>query len=157
MQEDTQQTLSDCGAFSKLRMCVFPKNDRYSTNEPLHHVCHLRDDGKFHPDRPNSAAFRHLDAQVARLADTGIEADVIMFHPYDRQGSANMTVNQTRASLRDHAPRLSAYCNVWWALASEYEFLLDTFPVNEWDGFCHLPEDTTTSATSGRSTTATRR
>ena len=43
-------------------------------------------------DRPNPEAFRHFEtARSASWREMGIEADIILFHPYDRWGYADMT------------------------------------------------------------------
>ena len=39
------------------------------------------------------------------------------------------------------AARLSAYRNVWWSLANEYDFLLNTKPMDLWHSFCHILEE----------------
>ena len=80
--------------FNKIRMGVFPKDYPYNVNEPLH-ACFLAGaDGKEDFDRPNPVAFRHFESQVAALRDLGIEADIIIFHPYDRWGYCNMSAEQ---------------------------------------------------------------
>lgn len=140
MQEETLQTLAKTG-FNKIRMGVFPKDYPFNQNEPLQDIFQRGADGKLDFDRPNPAAFRHFEDQVARLAEMGIEADVIMFHPYDRWGYATMTPAQNFAYTRYLAARLSAHRNVWWALANEYDFLLDTIPVADWDHIFHLLEE----------------
>ncbi|MCU0905988.1 MAG: DUF4038 domain-containing protein [Rhodobacteraceae bacterium] len=140
MQDETLATLART-RFNKIRMGVFPKDYPFNENDPLQDIFLRGPDGQIDFDRPNPAAFRHFETQVARLADLGIEADVIMFHPYDRWGYASMTAAQNRAYVRYLAARLSAHRNVWWALANEYDFLLDTIPMAEWDGFCHLLEE----------------
>jgi Domain of unknown function (DUF5605) len=33
------------------------------------------------------------------------------------------------------AARLAAYPNVWWSFANEYDFLLDTKPMEQWDRY----------------------
>lgn len=139
MQAETLATLSTAG-FNKIRMGVFPKDYPFNQNDPLHDIF-LRDaDGKLDFNRPNPTAFRHFESCIARLAEMGIEADVIMFHPYDRWGYATMTPAQNFAYTRYLAARLSAYRNVWWALANEYDFLLDTIPLTDWDHIFHLLE-----------------
>lgn len=140
MQAETLETLTHAG-FNKIRMGVFPKDYPFNKNEPLQDMFLRGSDGVIDFDRPNPTAFRHFETQVARLADMGIEADIIMFHPYDRWGYADMTAEQNRAYVRYLAARLSAHRNVWWALANEYDFLLNTIPMAEWDGFCHLLEE----------------
>ena len=140
LQEETLRTLSTAG-FNKIRMGVFPKDYPFNDNEPLQPIFTKRPDGSLDFDRPNPAAFRLFEARVAALADIGIEADVIMFHPYDRWGYASMSEAQNFAYVKYLAARLSAHSNVWWALANEYDFLLDTIPVATWDRFCHLLEE----------------
>lgn len=140
MQAETLDTLAKAG-FNKIRMGVFPKDYPFNENEPLMPVFMQNADGTLDFDRPNPEAFRHFENSIAKLADLGIEADVIMFHPYDRWGYANMTEAQNLAYVRYLAARLSAHRNVWWALANEYDFLLDTIPVATWDRFCHLLEE----------------
>ena len=39
------------------------------------------------------------------------------------------------------AARLAAYRNVWWSLANEYDFLLDTKPMEQWDRYFHILEE----------------
>lgn len=140
MQAQTIETLKMSG-FNKIRMGVFPKDYPYNTNEPLFSVFENRGDGQKDFDRPNPEAFRHFEQQVAALCALGIEADIIMFHPYDRWGYADMTAEQDYRYVAYLAARLSAYRNVWWSLANEYDFLLDTKPLAQWDRYFHLLEE----------------
>ncbi len=140
MQQETLQTLAQTG-FNKIRMGVFPKDYPFNENEPLQDIFLPGADGTLDFNRPNPAAFRHFETQVAKLAELGIEADIIMFHPYDRWGYATMTPAQNFAYVRYLAARLSAHRNVWWALANEYDFMLDTIPVADWDRCCHILEE----------------
>ena len=135
-QEKTLKTLSGT-RFNKIRMGVFPKDYPYNTNEPLHDVYELVD-GKRDFDRPNYAAFRHFETQIGRLRDLGIEADVIMFHPYDRWGYCDMSEAQDYHYVAYIAARFAAYRNLWWALANEYDFMIDTKPMERWDRFFQI-------------------
>ena len=36
--------------------------------------------------RPNPSYFEHIENTIARLGTMGIQADLILFHPYDRWG-----------------------------------------------------------------------
>ncbi|MEQ8480104.1 MAG: DUF5060 domain-containing protein [Hoeflea sp.] len=139
-QELTLKSL-ECRAFNKLRMCVFPKHYPYNENEPLHHVYELDADGKYDPDKPNFEAFRHFENQIARLGEMGIEADVIIFHPYDRWGHCSWTEEQDYRYLRYLVARIAAYRNVWWSLANEYDFMLDIKPMERWDRFFSIIEE----------------
>lgn len=140
LQEQTLATLAMTG-FNKIRMAIFPKDYPFNVNEPLHPVFMTRSDGGLDFDRPNFSAFRHFETQITRLMDMGIEADVILFHPYDRWGYADMSPEQDCRYVAYMAARLSAFRNVWWSLANEYDFLLNTKPVSLWDRFCHILEE----------------
>lgn len=140
MQAQTLESLA-ATSFNKIRMAVFPKDYPFNTNEALQPIYMEREDGTIDFDRPNPAAFRHLETQIGKLADLGIEADLILFHPYDRWGYATMSEAQNLRYVEYVAARLSAFRNVWWALANEYDFLLDTIPVQTWDRFCHILEE----------------
>lgn len=140
LQAQTLETLKTA-PFNKLRMGVFPKDYIYNTNEPLHHVFEKRSDGTHDLDRPGFAAFRHFETQVAALGELGIEADIIIFHPYDRWGYCTMTEEQDFRYLKYLVARLAAYRNVWWSLANEYDFLLDTKPMERWDRFFQIIEE----------------
>lgn len=140
MQERTLESLKMSG-FNKIRMAVFPKDYPFNTNQPLQPMFMEKADGGIDLDRPNPVAFRHLETQIGRLAELGVEADLILFHPYDRWGYATMTEAQNLRYVEYTAARFSAFRNVWWALANEYDFLLDTIPVQTWDRFCHILEE----------------
>ncbi|WFU04428.1 DUF5060 domain-containing protein (plasmid) [Rhizobium sp. CB3171] len=140
MQAQTLDTLKKA-RFNKIRMGVFPKDYPYNVNEPLHPCFEKGADGKEDFDRPNPVLFRHFERQVAALCELGIEADIIMFHPYDRWGYADMSAEQDFRYVAYLAARLAAYRNVWWALANEYDFLLDTKPMVQWDRYFHILEE----------------
>lgn len=140
MQEQTLATLART-RFNKIRMGVFPKDYAYNVNEPLFDVFYRNADGTHDFDRPNPAAFQHFETQVAALMELGIEADVIIFHPYDRWGYCNMSAEQDYRYVAYLTARLAAYRNVWWSLANEYDFLLDTKPMEQWDRYFHIIEE----------------
>ncbi len=140
MQAETLETLEKSG-FNKIRMCVFPKDYPYNVNEPLHDVYQRDADGGIDFDRPNPDAFRHFEKQVRALMDLGIEADIIILHPYDRWGYADMTADQDCRYIAYLTARLAAFRNVWWSLANEYDFLLNTKPMHQWDRYFHVIEE----------------
>ncbi|WP_027998804.1 DUF5060 domain-containing protein [Sinorhizobium arboris] len=140
IQAETLKTLKET-RFNKLRMGVFPKDYPYNTNEPLHPIYTPEESGKEDFDRPNPDAFRHFENQVAALGTLGIEADIIIFHPYDRWGYCDMSAEQDYRYVAYLTARLAAYRNVWWSLANEYDFLLDTKPMSRWDRFFHIIEE----------------
>ena len=76
-----------------------------------------------------------------RCGEMGVEADIIVFHPYDRWGYCAMAPEQDDRYVRYLVARLGAFRNVWWSLANEYDFLIDVKPVARWDRFFHIIEE----------------
>ena len=106
--------------FNKVRMCILPTQnmqpDRLafvgSSPETLDRT------------RFNVEFFQHLEGRIGDLGRLGIEADLILFHPYDKGhwGVDNMTPEQDRFFLRYVVARLAAFRNVWWSISNEYDF-----------------------------------
>ena len=44
--------------------------------------------------RPNPSYFEHIENTIVRLGTMGIQADLILFHPYDRWGYSRMNLEQ---------------------------------------------------------------
>ena len=124
LQAQTLETLSR-GYFSKLRFCVFPKWYEHNHRQPEMYPFEGSLATGFDYDRPNVIFFQHLDDCVAKLQKMGMQADLILFHPYeaDNWRFNYMTEEQDRRYLRYIIARLSAYSNVWWSLANEYDFI----------------------------------
>lgn len=123
LQEQTLRTLAQ-SPFNKIRMCVFPKSYTYNQNEPdlfPFEQAKAGEAGGFDFHRPNPAFWRSFEHRVGQLAELGIEADIILFHPYDRWGFSKMGAENDDHYLRYALARLSAYRNVWWSLANEYD------------------------------------
>lgn len=140
MQAQTLDTLAQT-RFNKLRMGVFPKHYIYSENAPLHTMFEQRADGSEDFSRPNVRAFQQFDKQVRALMAMGIEADIILFHPYDRWGYCSMSLEDDSRYLRYLVARLAGYRNVWWSLANEYDFLLDVKPLSYWERYFQIIEE----------------
>lgn len=140
MQQQTLATLETAG-FTKMRMCVFPKAYIYNDNAPLFDVFTRIDESTLDFDRPNFAAFRHFENQVGELAKLGVEADIILFHPYDRWGYCTMSREQDYRYLKYVVARLAAHRNVWWSLANEFDFILDAKPMEHWDRCFQIVEE----------------
>jgi len=139
LQQQTLDTLRQA-RFNKVRMCVFPKHYIYNENEPLYPAFESGSDGSQDFDRPNVAMYQHFERQIEALRELGIQADVILFHPYDRWGYVALGEKRDCDFLRYIVARLAAYDNVWWSLANEYDFMLDVKPVEQWDRYFHLIE-----------------
>ncbi len=122
LQEQTLGTLKDA-PFNKLRMCVFPKHYTYCKTEPPHLPFPRTAKGRNDLTRFVPAFFRHIERRVADLRDLGIEADLILFHPYDRWGYQSLPAEVDDRYLRYTVARLAAFRNVWWSMANEYDLM----------------------------------
>ncbi|SDG74665.1 DUF5605 domain-containing protein [Microbacterium pygmaeum] len=122
LQERTLRTLAE-SPFTKMRMCVFPKSYLYNANEPADFPFPGSLADGFDLERFDAAHFRNLETRIAQLGDLGIEADLILFHAYDRWGFADLGPAVDERYLRYVVRRLSAYANVWWSMANEYDLL----------------------------------
>ncbi len=137
------QTLATLKAspFNKIRMCVFPKHYAFNTNEPPRHPFAKNAAGKWDFTRFNPDFFRHLERRIGELRDLGIEADLILFHPYDRWGYAKMDRTSDERYVRYVIARLAAYRNIWWSLVNEYDFMLRDKPMERWDRFFQIIQE----------------
>ncbi|MBN1482891.1 DUF5060 domain-containing protein [candidate division KSB1 bacterium] len=122
LQEQTLKTLA-ASPFNKIRFCVFPKSYVYNENEPEFYAFKKGAENKFDFSQPDPAFWQHFEKQILELQRLGIEADLILWHPYDRWGFADMSDEEDDRYLRYCIARLSAYRNVWWSLANEYDFM----------------------------------
>lgn len=139
MEEKTLAALAD-GPFNKIRMCVFPKDYTFSRNEPPRHAFDKRADGSWNTACFNVDYFRHFEKRIGQLADLNIEADIILFHPYDRWGYSKMDALSDDRYIRYITARLAAFRNVWWSMANEYE-LMRSKTVEDWDRMGRLVRD----------------
>jgi hypothetical protein len=137
LEEQTLKTLKIAG-FNKLRMCVFPKHYPFNHNEPIYYPFERNEVGEHDFTRFNPEFFQHFEKRVGQLRDMGIEADIIIFHPYDNWGYATMDEETDYRYLRYLIARLAAYRNVWWSLANEYDFMLENKPMERWDQFFQI-------------------
>jgi hypothetical protein len=136
-----QQTLATLrrGPFNKLRMCVFPKRYAFNTNEPALYPFAGTPPRTWDLTRFNPGFFRHLERRVGDLRALGIEADLILFHPYDKGhwGFDRMGQAADDRYLRYAIARLGAYRNVWWSLANEHDFMQAKREA-DWDRFFRI-------------------
>jgi len=139
LEEQTLQTLRSA-PFNKLRMCVFPKSYIYNANEPVYEPFERDAAGRNDFTRFNPKFFQHLEKRVQDLEGLGIEADLILFHPYDRWGYASMPAEANDRYLRYTVARLAAYRNVWWSLANEWD-LIKTKTAADFDRFFRIVQE----------------
>jgi hypothetical protein len=106
--------------FDKVRMCVLPTDGMRPDRLPFAGT----EPGQVDVSRFDPEFFRHFEGRIADLMHLGIEADLILFHPYDKGvwGFGELTPEQDEHYLRYVVARLAAYRNVWWSLSNEYDF-----------------------------------
>jgi len=138
LQDQTIRTLASA-PFNKLRMCIFPKNYAYNTNEPERYPFVKKTGGGFDLRRFAPDFWRNLERRIGQLRDLKIDADVILFHPYDegRWGFDRMEAASDDFYLRYTIARLAAFRNVWWSVANEYDFMKSK-NMGDWDRFFHI-------------------
>jgi hypothetical protein len=120
-------------------MCVFPKSYEYNHNEPALYPFERSADGTHDFFRPNPAFFAHIEERIADLRAIGVEADLILFHPYDRWGYSSMPAEADDLYLRYVLARMAAFPNIWWSLANEYD-LMKRKSVQDFDRFFQIVE-----------------
>jgi len=116
----TMETLKNA-PFTKVRLCLFPKHYNYNHNEPAHFAFLRNEQGKWDMNHPDYAFWDAFEKRLKELDAMGIQADLILFHPYDRWGHSSLTQQQNLLYLDYLIRRFAAYPNVWWSLANEYD------------------------------------
>ncbi len=156
-EEIHQQTLRelDRGYFNKMRFCVFPKHYIHNFRDPetfpyegtpvdnsglceetfTYNVSfegNAWDFTRFNPEH-----FRRIERCIGELRDRNIEADLIVMHPYDRWGFSAMNEEQDELYWKYVIARFSAYRNLWWSLANEYD-LMRRKKLENWEHYAKL-------------------
>ncbi|MGB3926449.1 MAG: DUF5605 domain-containing protein [Caldicoprobacterales bacterium] len=154
LQEKTLETLKN-SAFNKIRFCIFPKHYIYNFNEPQTYPYEgtpcdsssLTRDNFMDPEifkgndwdfkRFNPKHFQLIEKRIQDLMDLGIEADLIVMHPYDRWGFSKMQPEEDDLYWKYVIARFAAYRNVWWSLANEYDLMKDKTP-QDWERYASI-------------------
>lgn len=137
LEELTLQTLKN-SPFNKVRMCLLPTRDM---QPPLRLVFAGTCPEDLDKKQFNPAFFAHLEDRIRDLMQLGIEADLVLFHPYDKGywGVDNMDADTDAFYLRYVIARLASFRNVWWSLCNEYDFnKYKSIP--EWDRLLQLTQ-----------------
>ncbi|MCD8067348.1 MAG: DUF4038 domain-containing protein, partial [Lachnospiraceae bacterium] len=117
---ETMETLSH-SHFNKIRLCLFPKHYEYNHNEPKYYAFEKDEEGNWDVSRPCTAFWDDFEAKMCRLDEMGIQVDLILFHPYDRWGFAELSQKDNLTYLDYLLRRFAAYPFFWWSLANEYD------------------------------------
>jgi hypothetical protein len=124
------------GKFNKSRVCVLPKPLGqgpqmlpFPTMGDVKASPTTNDYTHFNPEY-----FQIAEKRILQLQAAGVEADCILFHPYDAWGYKAMPDEVDDFYLRYVVARFSAYRNVWWSIANEYD-LVRAKTMADWDRF----------------------
>ena len=130
-----EQTLNSLKAapFNKVRLCVFPKHYDYNHNEPPCYAFEKKADGSWDVNRPCIAFWHRFEGILQRIAAMDIQIDLILFHPYDRWGFSKLPQKDNLIYLDYLLRRLSAFPNIWWSLANEYDLNMDYKSLTDWE------------------------
>ncbi|MDE6485205.1 MAG: DUF4038 domain-containing protein [Duncaniella sp.] len=136
LQRITLSTLAGSD-YNKIRMCVMPKSYALCKKEPIYYpfasgpsatedmTLTARSGKQFDMTRFNPSFFRNFEQAIDSLAELGIEADLILFHPYDKGewGFDSMPAEVNEAYARYLVARFASFPNVWWSMANEYDYV----------------------------------
>lgn len=138
----TIQTLSGA-PFNKVRMCVFPKHYDFNHNDPPCFAFEKKAGMEEVPQeemmrtdvwdvrRPSFIFWHRFEDILKRIMNLGIEVDLILFHPYDCWGFSKMPMEDNLIFLDYLLRRLSAFPELWWSLANEYD-LMEARTAEDW-------------------------
>ena len=155
LQAQTLETLKN-SAFNKIRFCIFPKHYDYNLTEPYSYpyegtpmdssvltkenfleYCGCPEGNDFDYKRFNVKHFQHVEKCIGQLMELGIQADLIVMHPYDRWGFSMMSAECDDLYWKYLIARVSAYRNVWWSLANEYDLLTEK-TTEDWERYAKI-------------------
>ena len=143
----THETLKSSG-FNKVRFHLLAKSTPHKPLPamPFEHAANPGADGtdnalaSFDLTRPDPAFYRMVEARIRGLMFAGIEADLILFNPYDAKGFSSMGREADDHYLRYAIARLSAFRNIWWSIANEYD-LVKSKSMTDWDRFFRIVQE----------------
>ncbi len=136
IQEQTLETLKN-SCFNKVRMCIFPKYYTYNTKNPLNYAFEGNEADGFDLTRFYPPFWENLEKRIRQLDALGIEADIILLHPYDRWGFSKMSRETDVFYLKYTVDRLCHFKNVWWSLANEFD-LLTWKSIEDWELYARV-------------------
>ena len=152
IDEMTLEDMKKVG-FNKVRFCLLPKSlgRRKPFAMPYESIGQIVEPDKendwktpiasrFDLTRFNPAYFANVEARIRDLQQAGIEADIILFHPYDAHGFSAMGAEADDRYLRYAIARLGAYRNVWWSVANEFD-LVKSKSMTDWDRFFRIIQE----------------
>jgi hypothetical protein len=123
-EELQETTLASLRAlpFNRVRMAVLPINYG-DDNVPRYFPFEENADESWNYARFDPRFFQHIEKRLGDLRDLGIEAELILFHSRDggKTELDRMPAATDDRYLRYVVARFSAFRNVWWNLANEFD------------------------------------
>jgi hypothetical protein len=142
-----KQTLAtlQAGPFNKARfLAVPPYKGRYVEGPLKINVFPFEGTSRdnFDFSRINPEFFKNLDECVMQLRNIGVEADLILFRPYDKgKWGFDMTGQEVNKMFaRYMVARYAAFRNIWWSLANENSFIRNMTD-EDWDELFQLVQE----------------
>lgn len=136
-EKETIETLKN-SPFNKARMLLVPPASEQYEKGGEFELAHFPYEGSpetyWDFSRFNPQYFQYMEERVKMLRDINVEADLILFRPYDdgRWGFDRMDDESNERFVRYVVARFAAYRNVWWSLANENSFI-DHLTDEDWD------------------------
>lgn len=133
--QQTFETLEKA-PFNKVRFCLFPKSYDFNQNDPRLYAFEKKGEA-WDVNHPCMEFWDHFEESIQKMDSLGIEADLILFHSYDRWGFAKLSKEEALTYLDYLVRRFAAFPNMWWSLANEYE-LVTAFEESWWQEFAEF-------------------
>jgi len=127
-KQQTVETLKQ-SPFNKARMLAVPPFGENYQQGGANELKHFPYEGEpphgWDFSRFDPVFFQDLEKSVKDLLQLGIEADLILFRPYDKGkwGFDMMTRECNEAFIRYVVARFAAFRNIWWSLCNENSFI----------------------------------
>jgi hypothetical protein len=142
-QAETIATLK-ASPFNKARMlAVPPYKDNYVNGANKLTVFPFVGSSKADWDfsRFNPLFFQQLEENIRQLNGIGVQADLILFRPYDKGkwGFDMMNDETNERFIRYMMARFAAFQNIWWSMANENSFMKQLTD-EDWDRYFQLVE-----------------
>lgn len=138
LQDETIQTLKN-SPFNKARMLAVPPYKENYVNGPekltvFPFVGTAKENFDF--SRFNPEFFHRLENNIKQLEAIGVEADLILFRPYDggKWGFDKTDDDTNIRFLKYMVARFAAYHNIWWSMANENSFMRQLTD-EDWDRY----------------------
>lgn len=130
----TVKTLADpTTPFNKMRMTSFPKWYWFNHWDPEYYAYDGTREAGWDFTKFNVTFWKRYDQRILELMEIGVEADIILFHPYDNgrwgfdcmggQDADTYDTTNDELYLQYIVARFGAYRNVWWSMANEWDLV----------------------------------